>query len=697
MRRVSSHPILGPLEEKRELRFRFDGREMAGYEGEMLASALFANGITTFSLHTKGRAPQGIFCANGQCSQCQVLVDGRPIKSCETPLAEAMDVRTLDGLPELPPRAQSPNPERESRPGRVSADVLVVGAGPSGLGAAKELAALGFSVLLADDKASLGGKLVLQTHKFFGSEEDCYAGERGFEIARKLEAELRADPRVRILANSPVVGLFKDGRAGIYADRCSYVLADFKALVVAAGAREKSLVFPGNDLPGVYGAGAFQTLVNRDRIKAADRLLVAGSGNVGLIAAYHAIQAGIEVAGIVEIADKIGGYKVHADKVLRLGVPLHLSTTLLSAEGAGKVERATIARVDEGYRPLLDTARSYEVDTVLVAAGLAPCDELYRQALAFGISAVKAGDAEEIAEASSALFGGRLAALEVARRLGLDIEADPAWAAKREVLKSKPGERFARERCEPSPLWRPLFFCDEEIPCDPCTTVCPTGSIVLSGRRGSMLDLPYYRESDCKGCGACVAACPGLAISLVRSLEPGFCEVVIPFELESAIEPGERRLLVGKEGEELEEAELLAKTYNRRYRTWALHFKVSSGHATRAIGVRVQGPEATAPLSVPRFRYAPDEAVVCRCERVTRGEIRRFIEESGTLDVNQLKAIRAGMGSCGSKTCGPLYAGLFRAAGIDPANVAEGTLRPLGVEVPLGLLAGSPPPAGARS
>jgi NADPH-dependent 2,4-dienoyl-CoA reductase/sulfur reductase-like enzyme/Pyruvate/2-oxoacid:ferredoxin oxidoreductase delta subunit len=597
-----------------------------------------------------------------------------------------MDLRTLDGLPILTSGAPAASAAAQRR---IAVDVLVVGGGPSGLGAAKELAVLGLSVAIADDKESLGGKLLLQTHKFFGSERDCYAGMRGFDIARKLEAELRAYPRVKILSNSPVVGIFKDGKAGIYENCSSYVLVDFKALVVAAGAREKSVVFPGNDLPGVYGAGAFQTLVNRDRVKAADRVLIVGSGNVGLIGAYHALQAGIEVAGIVEIADRISGYKVHADKIVRMGVPISLSTTVVSVEGDGRVRRATVAAVGKDWKPLLDTARTYEVDTVLVAAGLSPCDELYRQARSFGILAVKAGDAEEIAEASSALFGGRIAAFALARMMDLKVEIDESWIAKREILKSKPGDRIARESVAPSPLWKPVFFCDEEIPCDPCTTVCPTSSIALRERKGNMLDLPYFRGPDCKGCSACVAACPGLAISLVRSLDGDWCEVAIPFEFEARLEPGDRRELLDRDGRSLEEATLIKKVFNRKYRTWTLHFKVSSANATKAIGIRVQSREATTSLPAPRFSCAPDDAIVCRCERVTFGEIVDFIKENEIRDVNQLKSIRAGMGACGSKTCTPLYAAAFRAAGVDPSAVAEGRLRPLVVEVPLGTLAAS--------
>lgn len=163
MRRITRHPIVPPLEGRREVSFAFDGVDMMGFEGEMISSALFANGVARFSLHPKDGAPQGIFCANGQCSQCTIIVDGIPKKACITPLAAGLDLRTMDGLPGLP---EIDAPLASSSKRLLSADVLVIGGGPSGLGAASELAKLGFSLIVADDKASLGGKLVLQTHKF---------------------------------------------------------------------------------------------------------------------------------------------------------------------------------------------------------------------------------------------------------------------------------------------------------------------------------------------------------------------------------------------------------------------------------------------------------------------------------------------------------------------------------------------------
>ena len=429
---------------------------------------------------------------------------------------------------------------------------------------------------------------------------------------------------------------------------------------------------------------------------------------MGLIAAYHALQAGIEVAGIVEILGKPNGYKVHADKIVRMGVPIHLSTTVLSVEGEGRVEKATIAKVDGSFNPIFESARSYEVDTVLVATGLSSCDEFYRQALAFGIPAVTAGDAEEIAEASSAMFGGRISAQKLARMLGADVAVDEAWVAMREVLKSRPGDWVARPPELPEEKWKPIFTCNEEIPCNPCTTVCPTNSISLKPKRGSIMDVPWYSKRDCIGCGACVAICPGLAISLVRrrpgetgAVEEGRAEVVLPWEFEAPFEPapagaaaaaaaaaaGATFLVLDKEGNELEKAPLVKKVFNRKNKVWLLTLDMSSRNATRAAGLRVQDPSVVASREEALSACPPDDAIVCRCERVTVGEILAFIRDNEVRDINQLKSIRVGMGSCGSKTCSAILPSVFRKAGLDPAAIEKGSLRPLNMEVTMGDLA----------
>jgi thioredoxin reductase/Fe-S-cluster-containing hydrogenase component 2 len=685
MSRIESHPILTVPTETREVSFSFDGRSLRGREGEMISSALFANGVREFSRHRVAGASQGIFCANGQCSQCTVIVDGFPLKACVTPLREGMAIRTLEGLPSLP-EDDAPLGHVQTR--TRSCDVLVIGGGPSGLTAALELARAGLDVLLVDDKDRLGGKLVLQTHKFFGSIADCYAGTRGVDIAKLLSTQVLGEPRVEVLLDTSVVALYRDGRAGLFVANRGYEVVAFRGIVLTAGAREKSLLFPGNDLPGVYGAGAFQTLVNRDLVRPADRVFIAGSGNVGLIAAYHALQAGIAVVGICDILRKPSGYKVHADKIRRMGVPIHLGCTILSAEanpGTGRLARVTLAEVDEHWAPLLDTARSYAVDTLLMAVGLSPVDEFHALATRYGYEVVKAGDADEIAEASSAMFGGRLAGIELARRLGRRVDVDPTWAKKAEILRSRPGRIHEPRRVTLGEAFAPILHCTEEIPCNPCTSVCPSGAIQLRGDLGNLLDPPVF-DGKCTACRMCVAVCPGLAIVLARAIDETWAEMILPHEFLPTFKVGDRIPLCDVEGAYVEDGEVLGLTQNRKYRTWLARVRVHREEAPRIAGIRVQDPAVTAPLPVASLRHVPEDAIVCRCERVTLGELVAHIREHRVTDVNQLKQIRVGMGACGSRTCSTLLPRAFALAGVPWEKIAPGTKRPLGVEVPMGVL-----------
>ena len=397
-----------------EVPFTWNGTPLTGSAGEMISSALFANDIHVFGHHHKDGSPQGLFCANGQCSQCLVMADGIPVKACMTPLKKEIVVQSVEGLPSLPEAAGKPvfEPAAEK-----PVAVLIVGGGPAGLSAAIELGKLGIETLVIDDKDRLGGKLVLQTHKFFGSVEDSHAGTRGFEIGGILEGQLRELPSVQIWLEATAVGVFSDGIVGVV-KKNEYRRIRPKKLLMATGAREKMLSFPGNTLPGVYGAGAFQTLVNRDLIKSSERVLIVGGGNVGLIAGYHAIQAGIEVVALIEALPRVGGYKVHADKLIRLGVPIFTRHTVVAAHGDGHVAGVTIAQLDDAWQIVPGSSKSFAVDTVLIAVGLAEVNEFYLKAKQWGMDVYSAGDAQEIAEASAAMFTGKIEGLKIAKALG---------------------------------------------------------------------------------------------------------------------------------------------------------------------------------------------------------------------------------------------------------------------------------------
>lgn len=681
--RLVQHPILELPTNPGTVEFTFDGRVLSARPSEMISSALFANGIHVFGRHRRDGAPQGIFCANGQCAQCLVMADGRAVKACVTPVRPGMRVRSLAGYPEL--EADDVPLRVVPQVRQVETDVLVVGGGPAGLSAALELASHGVGVILCDDKPALGGKLDLQTHNFFGSVEECYAGRRGTEIGRLLEDQVRAQPRIDVWTDSPAVGVFQDGVVGVV-KQGHFTVVKPKSLLVATGAREKMLAFPGADLPGVYGGGAFQTLVNRDLVKPSKRLLIVGGGNVGLIVAYQALQAGIDVVALVEILPQVGGYKVHRDKIVRLGVPVYTSYTILRAEGKDQVERVIAARVDDRLRPIEGTEVVFEVDTVLIAVGLSPLNELFEEGRRLGMRVYSAGDAHEIAEASAAMFSGRIVARTILRDLGAHVEIPEGWRTLGSVMASHPGPVKGSYPPPTHLQVYPVIRCAQEIPCNPCTSVCPRDSIKILD--GSILGRPKL-VGDCTGCLLCLAICPGLAISLVdrrydRSGERA--KVTIPWEMPEGFgKPGDIVPTTGAEGEPVGTGKVIrivsGKVLNRR-RLMVLEVPLSE--ADRVAGVRIREPEPL--VRAPEGPPASDaETVICRCERVTREMIADYIRTTGTRDLNAVKAaLRTGMGPCGGKTCNDLTLRIFQELGVDARRVNPPVHRPFTQEVPIG-------------
>lgn len=680
--RVRSHPILA-ASERASVPFRFGEAELLARPGEMISSALFASGIHLFGEHPKDGGAQGIFCANGQCGQCLVLADGRPVKACMTAVRPGMTVLPLGGNPPLP---AEDGPVATRPPELLRTRVLVIGGGPAGLSAVAELGRLGIATLVVDDKPSPGGKLTLQTHPFFGSRRDCWAGTRGIDIATILAEGVRPLVEVEVWQNATAVGAFRDRRIGVVRDGV-YVLVEPEVVLVATGAREKTLAFPGSDLPGVYGAGAFQTLVNRDLVRPADRLFVIGGGNVGLIAAYHALQAGIAVVGLVEALPEVGGYKVHLDKLKRLGVPVWTRHTVVAAEGDRHVERVVIAEVDERFQPKEGTARILEVDTVLVAVGLSPVDEILGKAREYGMTVVAAGDAAEIAEASAAIFGGKIAGRAVARELGHEVEVPPEWEARVEVLKSRPGRAERLEVAPPGGLAAyPVIRCIQPIPCNPCTEACPVGSIAIPD--GTITGLPRFRDR-CLACGACVVACPALAIVLVDEAYDAARRtalVTLPWELDlEPVRPGTTVVTAGMEGEVVGRGRVVAvRTRDDQDRRALVALEVPFDERLAVAGLRLQAPPDERPASLP----TEVDPVLCRCSRVRRSEVVAELR-AGVRDMNALKAtLRTGMGPCGGKVCTEEILRVARAEGVDLAGVTRPTVRPFVSEFPLSVYAG---------
>jgi sarcosine oxidase subunit alpha len=678
--RVLSHPILD-IPQKREVNFRWRGASIPAISGEMISSALIAQGVHCFGRHQKDGAAQGIFCANGQCSHCLVIANGLPVKACITPIHEGMDIYPVNGLPKLQEDDAPPGPIDVPE---ASVDVLIAGAGPAGLSAALELAANGLDVIVCDDKHEIGGKLTLQTHNFFGSVRECRAGSRGINIAKQFAQELAHFENARVWLDSPVVGVFSDGKIAVVRNG-KYHFVKPGRFLVATGAREKALAFPGHDLPGVFGAGAFQTLVNRDLVRPSNRVFIVGGGNVGLIAAYHALQAGIQVVGLVEALPKVGGYKVHLDKIKRLGVPVFTSHTVIKANGNGHVEEVVIAQIDEAFKPIPGTERSFKVDTVLVAVGLNPVNELAEEARRMGIQTYEAGDAEVIAEASAAMFSGKVTARKILQDMGRDATVPTDWLRMLELLRGKPGPIYEfKEPDYPTAKVFPVIRCVQEIPCNPCVEACPKGWVRLEDE--SITSLPRWL-GECVGCLKCAVVCPGLAITVVdRRFDPTgrTAQVWVPWEIDDEqVKVGKQVSLTGSEGESVGSGIVRhIRTLKWMDKRRMVQIEVDSRLAAKVAGIRIQNPELGSPLD-PQWDFTNDEVMVCVCERVSKKEIIRLVE-MGVRDLNAIKAAtRCGMGACNGKTCENLIKQVFREAGIPPELVTGYVKRPFTMEVPL--------------
>jgi NADPH-dependent 2,4-dienoyl-CoA reductase/sulfur reductase-like enzyme len=204
-------------------------------------------------------------------------------------------------------------------------DLAIVGAGPAGLAAAIEGAKRGCSTVVVDRNPKPGGQLIKQIHKFFGSREH-RAGTRGVDIAQDLFREVHElgttlmlgwevyaiqPGRLEVVQSSFGESPDEQPEASIHAaKKMTSIVA--KKIVLATGAEENAIHFDGWTLPGVMGAGAAQTMINVWRVLPGHRILMVGSGNVGLIVTYQLLQAGADVLAVVEAAPQIGGYRVHA-------------------------------------------------------------------------------------------------------------------------------------------------------------------------------------------------------------------------------------------------------------------------------------------------------------------------------------------------------------------------------------------------
>jgi NADPH-dependent 2,4-dienoyl-CoA reductase/sulfur reductase-like enzyme len=455
--------------------FDFDGRKIQGRPGETLAAALTAAGERELR-KTKASEPRGLFCGMGVCQECLVEIDGRANqRACMTKLDRPLSVWRQSHLAatlDLPPRAPHSAADAEV----LTPDVLVLGGGAGGLNAAAVAARAGARVLLVDERPQLGGQYYKQPLDI-GGRRAAIADDAQFAGGRALIAAAEA-AGVVFLKGAQVWGAFEPLDLMIFDGKVSR-LCRSKRLIVAAGAYERGLAFPGWTLPGVMTTGAAQTLLRSYGVLPGRRVLVAGNGPLNLQVAVELARAGAEIAAVVELARRPGFWAAAA-----LGKMLTSTPTLalrgrsylaeLKRRGIPLLHRHVIAAVDRanlGLRarvaPWLADAgassSSYEVDAVCMGYGFMPSNEILRalgcrhsfdparghlitERDGDGLTSVAhvyaVGDCTGLGGAPAAEAEGIIAGLAVARSLGLPRAAGQDRTAARARAQLHSHRRF---------------------------------------------------------------------------------------------------------------------------------------------------------------------------------------------------------------------------------------------------------------
>jgi sarcosine oxidase subunit alpha len=420
----------GLVDRAQRLKFTFDGRRFHGFAGDTLASALLANGVHLFGRSFKYHRPRGVltsgsaepnalvavwrdaarYTPNLRATQVE-LYEGLQAESQNRWPTLAYDIGAVNGLiapfipagfyyktfmwprrfwkslyePLIRARAGLGRAPTTADPDRYASryahcDVLVVGAGPAGLSAARAAAAAGARVIVCDEQPQLGGSLLTDSRAIING--------RPAEVwLHETLAALTQDARVILLPRSTAFGYFPHNLVGVNERLTDHLAAPpqlprerlwqvrAREVVLAAGALERPLVFPGNDRPGIMLAGAARTYLLRYGVRCGSRVVVVAGCDAAYQAALDLHAAGV---AIVAIADpRTGADGPWREAARRAGLPLEERMTVLGTRGRLRVRAVQLGRIDAHGTVLPGPTLS--CDLVLMSGGYTPCVHLFSQ------------------------------------------------------------------------------------------------------------------------------------------------------------------------------------------------------------------------------------------------------------------------------------------------------------------------------
>ena len=403
---------LGPqpaerIDRSKKVKFKFDGKSVSGYEGDTIASALYAQGQRIFSRSFKYHRPRGIVSASGWTANTLVQDGEWPgIRATTERATEGMQVKHMNAWPSLNfdvmrasdifggpfmpagfyyktfiwPRSAWPLYEKVLRNAaglgvmkksqahrewrtdyrRRHCDVLVIGGGIAGLSAAIAAAREGADVVLIDEDVEPGGQLLWQGHH---------------EQARKLTEEAKA-AGVEIMSNAPALGYF-DGMVPVWQGSTLHQIRAQRH-VAATGSIEQPLVFPNNDLPGVMLSTGAIKLAALYALKPGENAVIATTGDRGLEAALALHAVGVNVAAVADLLPNRSNELTAA--IEAAGIQLLRGMTVVEATGNKHLKGCTLAEIDAKGIAKAGTEERFDCDLLVVSGGTVPASSLMLQA-----------------------------------------------------------------------------------------------------------------------------------------------------------------------------------------------------------------------------------------------------------------------------------------------------------------------------
>lgn len=266
-------------------------------------------------------------------------------------------------------------------------DVVVIGGGPAGMGAALAAHEAGASTVVIERNEHLGGILRQCIHPGFGLTH--FKEElTGPEYAQRFINRVR-EAGIDVMLGSMALGIDEGGREDAahsvtVMGEDGMVPLTCRSVVLAMGCRERTrseIKIPGSRPAGVYTAGLAQRYINIENLRPGHRVVILGSGDIGLIMARRCALEGLEVEGVYELMPYANGLHRNVKNCLEdFGIPLHLSTTVTRVIGRDRVEAVEVSNVGEDLSPIPGTERTIPCDTLLLSVGLIPENELARAA-----------------------------------------------------------------------------------------------------------------------------------------------------------------------------------------------------------------------------------------------------------------------------------------------------------------------------